>query len=61
MTTEAPASISSIEDAAMARWLTRTLAPTRARVLGEPSEEAIERIRARLFGEAPKKTRILAA
>jgi hypothetical protein len=60
MTTESPA-VTSIEDAAAARWLMRALAPVRNRVLAEPSDEALERIRARVFGERPRKARTLAA
>jgi hypothetical protein len=60
MTTETAAAITSIEDASTARWLTQTLAPARDRVQAEPSDEALERIRARVFGEAPKKARTLA-
>lgn len=61
MTTEAPAVISSIEDAATVRWLTRVLASARNRVAGEPSDQALARMRARVFGEAPRKARRLAA
>lgn len=61
MTNETPAAVTSIEDASTARWLSKTLAPARNRVQAEPSEEAIERIRARVFGAAPKKVRTLAA
>lgn len=65
MTTETPAAISSIQDAVTARWLTRALEPVRARVLAEPSDETIERIRGRIFGERAstggRKTRTLAA
>lgn len=56
-----PAAITNIEDASTARWLAKTLAPARNRVQAEPSEEAIERIRARVFGAAPRKARTLAA
>jgi hypothetical protein len=65
MTTEAPAeataNITSIEDAATVRWLARVLAPARNRLAGEPSDEALERVRARVFGEQPRKARTLAA
>ena len=61
MTNDTPAAITSIEDAATARWLARKLAPARALVQAEPSEAALERIRARVFGETPRKTRTLAA
>lgn len=61
MTTEAPAAISNIEDAATVRWLARVLKPVRNRVANEPTDAALERIRLRIFGEAPRKTRTLAA
>jgi hypothetical protein len=61
MTTEAPAAISNIEDAATVRWLARVLKPARNRVANEPTDAALERIRMRIFGEAPRKTRTLAA
>jgi hypothetical protein len=61
MTDETPAAITNIEDASTARWLAKTLAPARARVQAEPSEQALDRIRARVFGEAPRKARTLAA
>ena len=61
MTTETPAAITNIQDASTARWLARALESARARVLAEPSDEAIERIRGRIFGERPRKTRTLAA
>jgi hypothetical protein len=60
MTTETP-TIAHIQDASTARWLARALEPARARVLAEPTDEAIERIRGRIFGERPRKTRTLAA
>ena len=60
MTTET-ANVSSIQDASAARWLARALEPTRARVLAVPSDEVLERIRARVIGERPRKTRTLAA
>jgi hypothetical protein len=61
MTTEAPATITNFEDAATVRWLVRVLAPARNRVASGPTDEALERIRARIFGEAPRKARTLAA
>ena len=61
MTTKTPAPVTSIQDATTARWLARALEPARARVLAEPTDEAIERIRGRIFGERPRKTRTLAA
>lgn len=61
MTTRTPANITPIEDAAMSRLLERALAPARARLRTEPSESAVERIRARVFGAPEKKARKLAA
>jgi hypothetical protein len=61
MTTEAPAAITSIEDAATVRWLARVLGPARSRVAAEPTDEALERMRLRIFGDAPRKARTLAA
>jgi hypothetical protein len=63
MTEHTPATVSDIEDAATARWLTRTLGPARAAVMRAPTAEAVDRIRARVLGEAaPRKhTRSLAA
>jgi hypothetical protein len=61
MTAKTPAAITNIEDAATVRWLAGVLAPVRNRVTTEPSEQAIERMRARIFGEAPRKSRTLAA
>jgi hypothetical protein len=57
------AKISDIEDASTSRWLATTLAPAQRRVKEGPSAEAIDRIRARVFGEAParKATRSIAA
>ena len=65
MTTETPAAITNIQDASTARFVARALAPARDRVLAEPTDEALERIRARIFGERAavggRKTRTLAA
>jgi len=56
MTHETPASVHSIETASTSRWLSRALAPARARSNEVPSAEAIDRIRARVFGEtSPRK------
>lgn len=64
MTTR-PAAITPIEDTATMRWLSRTLEPVRDDVASVPTGDAIERIRARLFGEPisirVKRTRKLAA
>jgi hypothetical protein len=52
MPTETAANVTTIEDATAARWLAKTLAPARADVAAGPSAEAVDRIRARVFGEA---------
>jgi len=52
MTTRTAATVTDIEDAATARWLDRTLQPARARLQRVPDTSAIERIRARVLGEA---------
>jgi hypothetical protein len=46
---------------AMARLLERTLAPARARIQAEPTQDAVERIRARVLGGTERKSRKLAA
>jgi hypothetical protein len=62
MTENTPETVSAIEDAATARWLARTLAPARAAVARHPSPQAIDRMRARIFGEeAPRKRSRIAA
>jgi hypothetical protein len=61
MTAETPANVTPIEDLAMSRLLERALAPARARLQAEPSEDAVERMRARVIGETEKKARTLAA
>jgi hypothetical protein len=61
MNSEATATISNFEDAATVRWLARVLAPVRNRLASEPSDEALARMRARVFGDAPRKARRLAA
>jgi hypothetical protein len=50
-----PAAITDIEDAATVRWLARTLAQARAAMRHEPTEDAVERMRARIFGETSRK------
>ncbi|MEX0611204.1 MAG: hypothetical protein WD229_03715 [Pirellulales bacterium] len=55
MTDEKPATVHSIEAASTARWLSRTLAPARARSKEAPTAEAVSRIRARVFGEPAQK------
>jgi hypothetical protein len=63
MTEKTPATVTDIESASTARWLRRALAPARARVAAGPTEDAVERMRAQIFGEdTPKKrARTLAA
>ncbi len=62
-TTKTHDNVSAIEDGSNSRWLAATLLPARARVHAVPTEEAVERIRARVFGEAAtrKKHRKIAA
>ena len=52
MPTETAAKITPIEDVTLARWLSKTLAPARAEAAAGPSDEAVARIRTRVFGEA---------
>ena len=52
MNTRPPAAITDIEDAATVRWLARTLAAARADARRLPSDEAVDRIRTRVFGDA---------
>jgi hypothetical protein len=61
MTARTPSNVSPIEDMAMARLLERTLAPARARIQAEPTQDAVERIRARVLGGTERKSRKLAA
>jgi hypothetical protein len=49
------AAITDIEDAATLRWLARTLAPARAAARHEPTEDAVDRMRERIFGETTRK------
>jgi hypothetical protein len=51
----------SIEAAATGKWLAATLAPARARMKGAPTAQAVERVRRRVFGDAPARRRRLAA
>ena len=56
MTTRTASKITDIEDAANVRWLAKKLEPARAQVQSAPTEEAVNRIRARVFGDAaPRK------
>ena len=55
MNTNQPAAITDIEDAATVRWLARALAPARAASHREPTDAAIDRMRARIFGETVRK------
>lgn len=63
MTTRTAATVTDIEDAATARWLVRALQPVRARLRQAPDSSAVERIRARVLGEAAarKAARSIAA
>ncbi|MEX2246235.1 MAG: hypothetical protein WEC75_06070 [Dehalococcoidia bacterium] len=52
----ATAAVTDIEDAATEKWLARTLAQARAHIKTTPSQEAVDRVRARVLGEAaPRK------
>ena len=53
--------ISRIEDASTARWLVQALEPARARIRRAPTQQAVERIRMRVFGEGARKPRQAAA
>lgn len=56
MATKPAAKITDIEDAATAKWLAKTLEPARAEAGARPDVDAVERIRARVFGDAlPRK------
>lgn len=55
MSTATESRITDIETAALARWLRRTLSGTRARVGTTPSPEAVDRIRARVFGHEARR------
>ena len=61
MTNKTPANVTPIEDLAASRWLVAALAAARSEVQSEPTGEAVERIRARIFGEQVKKDDRLAA
>lgn len=52
MPDESASNVTTIEDATTARWLSKALAPARAEAASGPSAEAVDRIRARVFGEA---------
>ena len=56
MLTRPAGNISDIDDAAAVRWLKATLEPARLHVGAAPTAEAVDRIRARIFGEsAPRR------
>ncbi len=57
MVTSPEPNISEIDDAAAARWLRLKLEPARRTVAKAPTAEAIDRIRARVFGEAAPRRR----
>ncbi len=63
MATRTAAQVTDIQDAATARWLSKQLEPARADVQALPSGEAVDRIRARVFGDAAtrKTSRSIAA
>jgi hypothetical protein len=52
MLTRPEGNISDIDDAATVRWLRAKLEPARNHVGAAPTTEAVDRIRARIFGEA---------
>ena len=49
--------ITDIEDAATARWLSGALAPAQRQLQTGPSDEAIERIWARVFEDAAPRSK----
>ena len=57
MVTSPEPNISDYDDAAAARWLRLKLAPARQSVAKSPTAEAIDRIRARVFGDAVPRRR----
>ena len=63
MTTKTPAIITNIEDATTSKWLSQTLANARDRLQQCPTDEAVDRIRMRVFGVASprKQQRFIAA
>jgi hypothetical protein len=63
MNSHQTAAITDIEDAATVRWLARTLAPARAEARYTPTDDAIDRMRTRVFGKParPKQRQRIAA
>ncbi len=62
MTTKTAENPTSFEEAAAARWLATTLAQARIDTKNVPSADAVDRIRARVFGPEPaQKARSIAA
>ncbi len=63
MNSKQTAAITDIEDTATVRWLANTLAPARVEARHEPTEDAVDRMRARIFGVAarPKHRQRIAA
>ena len=57
MVTSPEPNISDFDDAASARWLRLKLEPARRAVASAPTAEAVDRIRARVFGEAAPRRR----
>ena len=52
MVTSREPNISDFDDAATTRWLRLKLEPARRNVAAGPTAEAVDRIRARVFGDA---------
>jgi hypothetical protein len=52
MMTRSDSNITDFDDAATVRWLRARLEPARVRTAATPAAEAVDRIRARVFGEA---------
>jgi len=61
MVTSPEPNISDFDDAAAARWLRLKLEPARRTVRKTPTAEAVDRIRARVFGVAVRRRRSIAA
>ena len=57
MVTSPEPNISDFDDAAATRWLRLKLEPARRAVASAPTAEAVDRIRARVFGEAAPRRR----
>ncbi|MHB8377063.1 MAG: hypothetical protein ACYDEB_08925 [Dehalococcoidia bacterium] len=55
MNLKQPAAITDIEDAATVRWLARALGRARAEAHRPVSDDALDRMRAQVFGDAPRR------